>query len=515
MMKRTAFIKMLSLVLCLLMLVAVFAACADKGKKNAITTTTTTTTTPPAGGTEDGGREIVGRLGVIPESEDFGGETYKLLLWTEAKKSIFPEAQVDGTDIRNDLYERNTLIQELLGLQYDVTYMASSSEDRTLYNEAVSGKNVYEAICCYSTYPPAFAQEGLLADMNSMEYPATEMPWYPDQIHNWEIRNRLFFIANNSSIRNIIANWCIYANNVMIEEKGLEEIADVVIDGRWTLDVLKTYSRNWAADAEGNPSRAESEKVYGLAVVHSTVMEAFYHAAGFQATRRNSAGEPQFVFTTPSDIEHVSAFVDTFLDICKSPEFGYGDQDSTSSATLAKGNWTAPLKNENAAFYAGALDMYNQIDAESGKFTIIPFPKLNDAQESYYSITNWAFDVWCVPSKASNPEVGAMTIEAMSYDDYTSIAYKFWEKDFKYRYSSDDRGVLIFDLIRNSFYADFARAWDVTRPYQYLKDCLSTSSGSTFNNTYATAAGNVFGAAVNGLEALNEKIDSLSSKGNQ
>lgn len=335
-----------------------------------------------------------------------------------------------------------------------------------------------------------------------MEYPATEMEWYPKQIQNWEIKGRLFFVANNSSIRNIVANWVIYANNTMIEEKNLDEIADVVLAGDWTLDVLKTYSRHWAVEAEGNANKAEEDRVYGFALIHCTAIEAFYHAAGFQAARINSEGVPEFAFLDGADIERVSAFVDTFLDICNSPEFGYGNE-------LYYGNWEAPLENENAAFYAGALDQYKKIDGESGKFTIIPLPKLNDGQEDYHSITNWAFDVWCVPTTATDPEVGALTIEAMSYDDYNSIAYKFWDKDFKYRYSSDDRGVQIFDIIRKSFYADFSRAWQVGTPYGPLKNCLSKGT-IVMENNYVEEMGEGLGDQYGmNLHNLIKKIDKL------
>ena len=500
MMKRTAFVKMLSLVLCLLMLVAMFAACNDKNK--------TKPTVPSVGGngpsTGDGGN----KLGIIPDEVDYGGETYGLLLWTEAKNGIFPEEQVDGADIRNDLYERNQLIEQELGLKYAPTYKISSSANQELYTEAQSGKGVYEAICCYSTYPPMLAKEGLLVDMNSLEYPATDMEWYPDQIHNWEISNRLFFVTNNSSIRNIISNWVIFANNVMIEEKGQEDIADVVLDGRWTLDVMKEYSREWASQAEGNPSKPEAERVYGLSLIHSTAIEAFYHAAGFQASKINAQGKPELVYTNKTNAENVRGFIDQFLEICNSTEFGCGDKDTTSSATLGSGNWTAPLTNGNSVFFAGALDLYKTFDAESGKFTIIPLPKLNENQDNYYSITNWAFDVWCIPEKGLDSDVGGLTIEAIAYDDYSSIAYKFWEKDFKYRYSSDDRGVQIFDIIRTSFHAEFVRGWDTSNPYSALKGCLTNSTNGTFSNSYsvnyqsAILAMDTVDKLVNDIEAI-------------
>jgi hypothetical protein len=159
------------------------------------------------------------------------------------------------------------------------------------------------------------------------------------------------------------------------------------------------------------------------------------------------------------------------------------------------------LTNGNSVFFAGALDLYKTFDAESGKYTIIPLPKLNESQDNYYSITNWSFDVWCIPEKGRDADVGALTIEAMSYDDYASIAYKFWDKDFKYRYAADDRGVVIFDIIRASFHAEFVRGWNTSSPYSLLKDCLTNSTdGTNFQNTYAPQNTAVY--AKKQLEAL-------------
>ena len=508
-MKRT-FIRVLSLVLCLIMMVAIFAACDDKGKGGIQTTTTTPPqgTTPPTGGTTS--VEIDPEWGVIPEDVDYGGETYQLLLWANAKGQLFPEAMVEGEDIRNDLYLRNQAIEEYLGMKFDTTFMQSHGSGAggdELYNHALEGRIPYVGICAYSIYPPKLALEGLLADMNSLEYPYTEMAWYPKQIAAWEIKDRLFFLANNSSVRNILANWCIYANNVMIESKGLEEIADVVLDGRWTLDTLRTYSRNWDSEAQGNASKVEADRVYGFTIVHCTAIQAFYHAAGFQAARRNAEGEPEFAFFGKTDIEQTSAFVDKFLDICKDSNFGYGDQG------MYNGNWTAPLANENAAFYAGALDMYTRID-EDGTWTIIPLPKLTEEQTEYYTIQNYAFDVWCIPEYAKDIEVGGLIIEATSYNDYAEIARTFYDYDFKYRYSADDRGVQIFDLIRTSFYADFARAWSIGGPYQVLKNCLSTGVDRvTLTNTYATSVGGLRTSCQTALRNLNKLIDELFPEG--
>ena len=103
-MKTTKFLKVLSLVLCLIMMLSALAAC-DIGKKEEETTTKapeeTTTKNPsdpidPDVTPTDPEKTIVR----IPDDTDFGGAEVKALIWKENRSYLFPE-QVDGEDIRN------------------------------------------------------------------------------------------------------------------------------------------------------------------------------------------------------------------------------------------------------------------------------------------------------------------------------------------------------------------------------------------------------------------------------
>ena len=508
-MKRNVFIKAVSLVLCLLTLVLLFAACDEK-KSGGITTTTTekqTTTTSGTTGTnlEDLIVDPEG-AGIIPKEVDYGGQETMLLLWSNAKYMLFPEQMVDGEHYRNDLYLRNQKLEEALGLTFVPTFkdshMSGDGGDE-LYNHALEGRVAYDAICCYTLYASKLALEAQLTDLNALDYPYSAMPWYPMDITEWEAWGRLFFIANNCSIRNILANWVIYANNTMIDDKGLDDIEDVVLRGDWTLAKMKEYSRNWAAEAQSNANKEEADKVYGFTIIHRTSIQGFYHAAGFDACRINSDGEPEYAFFDKADIQLVSGFVDVFLDICDSPEFGYGPKSAYS------GNWVAPLQNKNAAFFAGGLECYTYID-EDGTFSIIPMPKLNDEQTSYYGVQNYYYDVWSVPVCSEDVTVGGMIIEATSYDDYTNIAYKFFELDFKYRYSSSDRGVKIFELIRDCCTVDFSRIWGIGSPYNALNNCISTSATKfQLQNTFATEVSSGKMSAKTNLKNLKTMVENL------
>ena len=500
------FVKSICIFLVLVMLVAAFAACDDKGKGGLQVTTTTTITTTPTG-TGDV-PEVVSKLGIIPESVSYGGDAYNLLLWSNAKYRLWPESMSDGETILNDLYLRNQMIAEELDAVLDVTYRDASSGENgdALFNEALEGTTSYEAICSYSLYPPKLALEGVLVDLYSLEYPDTRMEWYPSDLCNWEVRNRLFFLVDNSAVQNILANFVVYANRTMIEDKGLENIEQIVIDGNWTLDVLKTYSRNWEAEAQNNDTKVEADRVYGFTLANRTCMEAFYHGAGFRVYSHDENGDPQWEFLNPSEIEKTSSMLDKLMDIMNSSEFGAGPNKGF-------GNYNTPLELKNSAFHLSCLDQYNLM-GEDGTYVVIPAPKLNEEQDRYYSSTNSCLDMWCVPKKATDSEIGGMIIEASAYNDYEEIAPKFWDMDFKYRYSSSENGVKIFDLIRSSYVVEFGRVWlTLGTPYDELNRCISTNQETLIlQNTYA---GRILGLKADtnaNLKALKKLMNAMDTE---
>lgn len=505
--------KGLCFLLALLTLVLTLAACNDGGKAG-ITTTTTTTPSPSNG---DGVPEVSydenGYLNdhIDRNAIDFGDRKVYVLAWQQNKELLFPEAMVDSESLSNTVYERNHEIEEQLGIEIHPTFKSShmnsdSSDGEDLYNEAKKGTIKYDAIVCYSHFPAKMALDGILTDLTSLEFPETDMPWYPDGLEAWTISNRLFFIANNSCVQNILASWCIYANKDMIEEKGLEDIEQVVVDGDWTLDTLKTYSRHWAAEAEGNANKAEEDRVYGFSLDHRTAFSGFYIGAGFRTYEKDETDFPVPVFNQSTYVEQVSAFVDKFLDITNSPEFKMGSY---------YGGFYEPLENKNVVFYGSSLNEYTRLDDYT--YCIIPMPKLNDQQENYYTLTRDITELWCVPKNSEDPEIGGLLIEAISSSDYRLMAPKFFDKDFKYRYSSDENGVKIFELLRSSFVIDFGAVWcaqtGLASPYGSLWDCLDDNPNddplNTLTNNYATKVANAVSNNDLALHNLKKKIKNL------
>ena len=509
-MKSKNLIKVLSMMLCLLMLLSAFAACTPQSN----TPEETTTAPDDNQGTEWATDENGYVMDKIADSVDFGGAQVKALIWKENRQWLFPEEeQTAEKTIKTDIFIRNKEIEADLGIKFDPTFkesnMGGGANQAELFNTALEGSEDWDIICCYSLYPTKMMTEGILYDLNSMQFPMTEMPWYSKDIKNWEIRDRLFYIANNSSIRNIIACWCVYVNNTMLQSKGVADIEETVINMEWTFGKMKEISRKWASEAETNTdSHADAENIYGLGITHRTAMQAFYHAAGFHTYELDAAtGMQKQVYFESANIKLVSDFCDVIVDLCNSPEVKVGPYSAGAAGSVPQFG----LKNHNAALFVSALDQTGYIKDRTD-YSVIPLPMKNTEQGRYYTIQNYAYDVWCVPTSTQDAEMGGTIIEAISSDDYRNIAPKWWDDDFKYRYANGDNGVKIFDLIRSSLVADFGRVTSAGSPYNALSNVLMPSStDDTIKNEYAVQVGSGKASAQLALKNLYTLVDALLS----
>jgi hypothetical protein len=122
----------------------------------------------------------------------------------------------------------------------------------------------------------------------------------------------------------------------------------------------------------------------------------------------------------------------------------------------AIGTGAKPMQNGVTAFMAGYISQLTTLDDPS-TYTALPTPKYDENQAEYKSVNTNGFDVWCIPLVAKDPALSATVMEAVASEDYRTVAPFYYDQYLKLRYSNNDIGVEIYDIIRNSVFIDFGR----------------------------------------------------------
>lgn len=446
-MAKKKLISSCCLLLCLLTLLSLAVSCGGSNANEVPQTTgndVTENTEPEESGTESPYDEN----GFLKDSLDgiyYNGTEVKIITW-DNNPYLFPLQQDESERFVSLVYKRDRYLEDKLGLYFDITRKTSSaSADKehanALYNAMLSGTEAYDVCAAYGVWPPYMAFQGMLYDLNTLNYPETDKPWY-SETSQWEVYNRLFYIASNSSVSSFNSMKIIYANTTLIKNSQLEDVVEVVLNGGWTLERMLDYSRNWANEAQEHPD----DHIYGVLWGHRVMMEGFFYSAGFHSTVKDADGLPQLAYTDPGTVERIDNFVETIRTIMNSPE----------CHILQKADMSHVV-NHKTVFYAATLDNIIEIAGDKD-ITIIPFPKLDEEQEEYYTSRDHGYDMFCVPVTTSDPQIGAVIIEAIASTDYRMIGPEYFDRNMKHRYSNSDSGIRIFELIRDSITVDFATA---------------------------------------------------------
>ena len=145
-------------------------------------------------------------------------------------------------------------------------------------------------------------------------------------------------------------------------------------------------------------------------------------------------------------------------------------------------------------YTSSAFTRYRDVDAD---FAILPMPKLDETQESYYSLMNpWGCAFIAFPKGADAEKVAVVSSELASYS-YENLHPVVYEEAFKLKGARDEKSAEMLDLIFDNLYLDNNAIYN----FGTSMSCLSNSlfSGAEFSSAWASIS-----------ESANEESGKLS-----
>ncbi len=431
---KTLFARIISIILVCITVLSLFS-CTDlngntDGTSGEAESETASTTADPF-------RDENGYLLDDIPKQDHGGEEITVLVYKQAQNHILPEEEGIDT-IQSTVYMRSANVEERLGIVFDPVgeNAAWGDKDSFIAKATAAGEN-YDLIASYSLWPQVLAVQGHLYNLNDCQYPNTEMPWWCDSMKEWEQNGKLFFAASNSSVKFIGEAEAVFANISMLENQGAQDPTDLVIDGRWTLEALYQMSALFHTDSP----TADEDKTYGIVVDDPSRLDMFFYGSNLQTVKVGSDGVAEVCLD--KNKEKLSNFVDTMISIFHRDE------------ALIAANSVKTMLDGKTAFMCCCITHVTKLSDTT--YTALPVPKYDAEQKEYRSVNTNGFDVWCIPVAAKDPELSATIMEAVASEDYRSVAPVYYDQYLKYRYSDNEVGSQIYDIIRNSVYVDFGR----------------------------------------------------------
>ncbi len=449
------YLRIVALIMALLTLSGMVAACAETGTNESTTAADVAATEAPV--VETTAEETLYAPDDLAESYNYG-ETITIFMWSDYTMMEF-YAEETGDVIDDAIFNRNIAVENRLGIQFE--YMEEKGASTT-YKKWIQkaendwqSDNVYDIYAGYSRSAPLMTLKNMTVNLLEYETFSVEKPWWPAALTTeCTINDKLYFCSGDIST-NLL--WMMigtfYNKELYAQYFGNEKSPmDMVDDNEWTMEKFFSMVQDIYTD-DGSGKKDEAD-FYGY-VLYQTNADAFQTSAGIISIEKDvEKGLRISEDWNNQRCADACTLVGNFLD-----SEGVLYNDSTKIRDI--------FYEERALYITDRLFIVAGKDQqETGKiefsYGLVPQPKFTTDQEMFLTNVGHPFTMYAVNSQSKAKEASVTTLEAIGSANHRTVTPAVFEVAMKVRYTDDPQTSEMYDLLREGISFDIGRLYAST-----------------------------------------------------
>lgn len=420
----------------------------------------------------------------LPDDLDFEGYTMRFLHRTgDENVAIEVDVEETGEVVNAAIHDRTLYLEERFNIGITEVPANNNIHGGDVLNPIVrksvaAGSDDFDIIFSHMSQSTPLGAEGLLFDLNKLDYLDFTRPWWYDTfMREAELSGHLFFAAGDLCLTLVQSMYMFYYNRALYESYFDGSMYDVVYGGGWTMDKLVEMGETVYSDLNGD-GKADEKDRFGYVTNNVRYVDALLVGADVTLAKKDSDGVPYFSYI---DDERTYTFIEKLNDIFTNERVcHYWDTEADEiTQTFAAGN---------ALFLCGTPMMASLLREMTDDFGVIPVPKLDETQEEYTTCTHNGFSTAFLPVTCTVPDEAAAVMEAMSAESYRTVTPAYYETALKVKYSRDDETSRMLDEILASVKYNFGYIYagslnDVMQQFRKYVVTGRDSAASTMAST--------------------------------
>ena len=452
----------IALFLALLMSLSTAAGCSD----TEVQETTADTTAAETAAVET---ETERPYADLPEI-DMGGADMPILVsynvegGTEnfgVSKNEFGATEMTGEAINDARFTRNQTVGEIFNCSISSVDFHELN-GKTMYHPEtlkavdtliLAGDNNYAFMLLQGYATCQMAINGTLNDLTGMQHLGLENPWW-DQKANTDltVMDKLYYTTGDISTADNDATCTVFFNKALAADYDMDDPYQMVRDGTWTMDAFLNLCEETSMDIDGDGKYTENDQ-FG-AMIWDDITMAVVNAAGVKCAQTDNDGKITLTLNTERTINAL----DKFLPFGRDPSQCFQYQRHDNSDTLA----IKIFSNNQAMFYMQLMQLVPKLRDMDADFGIIPFPKYDEAQESYYNtVGSWQSVFFCMPYGTVDTAHGSALAEALACEGMYTVTPAYYDMTLKNKAARDEESAEMLDIIFET------RVYDLGWYYQF------------------------------------------------
>ena len=386
----------------------------------------------------------------LPDDLDFDGASYRIHnLKCDSYIDQIVAFEQTGDNLNDAMYNRDQKLMQKLNFVFEETI-----NDQAVHGELVStvkklilsGDDAYDQYVLVDWSGYSVAQEGYALSVSDLPYIDISREYWSQSIHqDMSIGGKLYFAFGDHNLSTYDSVNVLLYNKAMSEDFDLANHYETVLSGDWTLDLMESNMRAATADTDGDGAWTENDR-YGITSHSKQVLPVFWIASGIRVVEKDEDDLP--VFHLASN-EKFDTLYTRILSMMHNDHFLYMSDSMPDYAnnTLFQ-NGGALYNIVRVAF----LHNYRDMDIDYG---IIPYPKYDAAQDTYYSRTEGAY-IYVYPNTLTQYALTGAVTEALACASLNEVVPVYYDVVLKNKYSRDEHSAAMLDLIYGNRVYDLA-----------------------------------------------------------
>ncbi len=456
-------IPAIAILLTVLTLLPLFAACADKAPAGAPAESTAAVTAAAETTAEE--TEPARKAPDLPDA-DYNGYDFRVLAmfstsmggWEQPGSHYWSDFGYNedraGEPINDTVHARNLAIEEKYNISIHLTEVAGVKAEAQKFISA--GDDTYDIITPLINDSFSMAESGYLVDMYTVPYINMDEPWWDSVLcEKFGMGGHIYVATGDISMEDEEYNCVTLFNKGMIPKFGLKDPYEAVHSGAFTLDFMYEAGKAVTFDVNGDGVLNHLDS-FGFGNDY-TGGEALLFAAGESIARLNADGVPEITILNERAVNVMEKLIAQF-----------NDPNYMLWATVLKEKYgvSANWNELNNMLFDGRLlyrvaNIYNikQYREMIDDFGMLPLPKYDEQQEAYRTpISSHAATAVSIPATNTDIERTGLLLEALAYAS-DSVRTAYYDVTLTGKYARDKESLEILDLIFASRSYDIGKAF--------------------------------------------------------
>jgi len=472
--------KHMSAFLLTALMIGMLAACGESPTEKPEVTSTADETTVSV--IEEDSLEARKKIDDGLGNPDLGGYVLRLVCDSgNVKYSYLEESTGDVVD--DAVYNRNSKIEDRFNCEIEMVYSASYlNTNKFIQQQVQSGDDTIDLINMHVVGLGMIATNGYF--MNWCDIPKIDFtkPWWsPSTREDLTYKDTCFIAVGDFALTSLSQAYCVYFNKNLAEDYKLENMYDVVNEGRFTFDYLVQISKGLYKDLNGDQIQNNDDQ-YGFVANTRSDQNAFVWAFE-NPVIKNTGDKLEIVFKTEKMVDIGQALVENFVH----GEGMRADVNYVNDAGEVEYSFPRDMFSARKAVFATgllehAVSTFRDFEDEYG---ILPYPKWSEDQKAYRTMSDGGHAAMAIPVTVTETEKVGIITEALCAESYKTVVPAFYDIALKVKGARDAESVAMIDMIVDGRWFDIGYVYDAFKGMSFYAQRMVRTDNPNFESYYA------------------------------